>query len=113
MDDQHRHVGTELATVEGKTYVAIPSEYSLPPQPTEIDVEKVTLTDALKQSISDASPHVRLIRQMVSDKISERYTIGDELKLIRTSPSPEFDEYNRYAEECRQWGRDQKANIGL
>ena len=109
----NQRVGTELATVDGVTYVSLPEGAVLPTQPEEITVTPVTLTPEMKAKISDASPHVRLIRQLVSDKIAERYSTGDEIKLIRTAPSAEFEAYNAYAEDCRAWGREQKAAIGL
>lgn len=111
--ENNQRVGTELATVDGVTYVSLPDGAVLPAQPEEITVTPVTLTPELKASISDASPHVRLIRQLVSEKIAERYTTGDEIKLLRTAPSAEFEAYNAYAEDCRAWGREQKAAIGL
>ena len=112
-EENGQRLGTELATVDGTTYVSIPNGASLPEQPEEITVELVTLTPELKASISDASPFVRMIRQMVSDKIAERYSTGDEIKLIRTAPSAEFEAYNAYAEDCRAWGREQRAALGL
>ena len=111
--ENNQRVGTELATVDGVTYVSLPDGAVLPAQPEEITVTPVTLTPELKASISDASPHVRLIRQLVSEKIAERYTTGDEIKLLRTAPSAEFEAYNAYAEDCRAWGREQKALLGL
>ena len=112
-EENGQRLGTELATVDGTTYVSIPNGASLPAQPEEITVELVTLTPELKARISDASPFVRMIRQMVSDKIAERYSTGDEIKLIRTAPSAEFEAYNAHAEACRAWGREQKAALGL
>lgn len=111
--DNNQRIGTELATIDGVTYVSLPEGAVLPAQPEEITVTPVTLTPDLKASISDVSPHVRLIRQLVSEKIAERYTTGDEIKLIRTAPSAEFEAYNAYAEDCRAWGREQKALLGL
>lgn len=111
--DNNQRIGTELATIDGVTYVSLPEGAVLPAQPEEITVTPVTLTPDLKASISDVSPHVRLIRQLVSEKIAERYTTGDEIKLIRTAPSAEFEAYNAYAEDCRAWGREQKAALGL
>lgn len=108
-----QRVGTELATVDGVTYVSLPDGAKLPEQPEEIAVEQVVFSEALKLSISEASPFVRMIRQMVSEKIAERYSTGDEIKLIRTAPSAEFEAYNAYAEECRAWGREQRAALGL
>ncbi len=108
-----QRIGSELATIDGVTYVSLPEGAVLPAQPEEITVTPVELTPELKLAISDASPFVRMIRQMVSEKIAERYSVGDEIKLIRTAPSPEFEAYNEYAEECRAWGREQKAALGL
>jgi hypothetical protein len=39
--------------------------------------------------------------------------LADEIKLLRTAPSPEMQAYDAYAEECRAWGRAQKAALGL
>lgn len=107
---------TELCTLDGRTYVSIPE--GMEPnaeQPVEIahTIEQVVLTPDLRAEISDASPHVDLIRARVRDRIAERYPIHEEIKLIRTAPSPEFDAYNAYAEACRAWGREQKAILGL
>lgn len=112
-DEDGKRLGVELATVEGVTYVFLPEGATLPSQPEEITVAPVELNPVLKLAITEASPYVRMIRQMVSEKIAARYSFGDELKLIRTAPSAEFEAYNEYAEECRAWGREQKALIGL
>ena len=112
-DENGQRLGTELATVDGTTYVSIPDGATLPAQPDEITVTPITLTQTLKTDIEDASPHVRLIRQLVLEKIAERYSMGDEIKLLRTAPSAEFEAYNAYAEDCRAWGREQKAALGL
>ena len=106
---------TELATVDGVTYVAVPDGVELPEQPAEIagSVEAVTLTPTLRAEICAASPHVRLINERVGERIASRYSLGDEVKLLRTAPSAEFEIYNVWAEECRAWGRAQKAALGL
>lgn len=111
-----QRIGIELSTVDGITYVSLPDDATLPvDQPVEISssIAPVTLTDALRAAISDASPHVRLIRAAVAEKIAERYRLTDEIKLLRTAPSAEFDTYVSYAEDCRAWGREQKAALGL
>ena len=95
------------------TYVSLPTGATLPAQPAEITVEPVTLTDALKAEISAASPHVQPINERVKAMIAQQYAIEDEIKLLRTAPSEKFDIYNAFVEDCRQWGRDQKAALGL
>lgn len=105
---------TELCTLDdGYTYVSIPAEVSLPEQPTQIDVELVGVTPELRDQIKAASPHVQLINQRVQAAIAERYSLADEIKLLRTAPSPEMQAYDAYAEECRAWGRAEKARLGL
>jgi hypothetical protein len=106
-------VVTELATVDGTTYVYAPDEVTLPPQPEQITVEEVTLTDELKEAIKAASPHVQLINERVVNKIRELYSVNDEIKLIRLAPSVESEAYNDYVEACRDWGTAEKAKIGL
>jgi hypothetical protein len=105
--------GQELATVDGTTYVFLPDTSTLPPQPPEIAVQPATLTDALRESIKVASPHVWLINQRVVDMIRQRYSVDDEIKMLRIAPSDETTAYNAYVEECRAWGRGEKAKLGL
>ena len=112
----HQRIGTELATLDGITYVSLPDGVSLPgEQPSEIvvSIQSVTLDAALRQAIAEASPHVRLICARVTEKIAEHYSLADEIKLLRTAPSAEFEAYNAYAEDCRAWGRSEKAKLGL
>lgn len=115
-DAQHQRLGTELATIDGMTYVSLPDGATLSTeQPQEVaeSIATVTLTDALHSTISAASPHVQLINERVRVLIAERYSYADEIKLLRTAPSPECVAYNAYAEECRAWGRAEKAKLGL
>jgi len=104
---------TELCTIDGITYVSVPDSIILPAQPEQITVEEVELTDELKESIKSASPHVQLINDRVVSKIREVYSLNDEIKMIRLSPSEESTAYNDYVEECRAWGRTEKARLGL
>jgi len=107
---------TELCTIAGVTYVSVPDGLELATeQPSEIadTIKRVTLTDDLRESIKEKSTHVWLIDNRVKDKIAERYSLTDELKMLRMSPSIEFDAYNAYVEVSRAWGRDQKAALGL
>ena len=107
---------TELCTLNGVTYVCIPDGAAIDDdQHPEVigTMEVVELDFELCERIKAASPHIALIQKRVREKIEEVYSIHDEIKLIRTAPSPEFDAYNEHAELCRQWGRDQKAALGL
>lgn len=115
-DAQHNRIGQEIATVDGLTYVHLPDDATLPiDQPAEIaaSIRIVTPDAALLNAIKAASPQVRLINAAVAEKIAERYSVNIEIKLLRTAPSVEFEAYNTYTEECRAWGRAEKAKIGL
>jgi len=115
--EQHERIGTELATVDGVTYVALPDGAVLPAnQPEEIAasiVNPAVLTDAVRDTIKAASPHVRLINQRVIERIRAVYSIDDEIKCLRLAPSADTTAYNDYVEDCRAWGREQKAALGM
>lgn len=95
--------------------MSIPKGSELDPQSEMIagSVHIAVIDDELRERIIAASPHVALIQQRVRDKIAECYSVFDEIKLLRTAPSEEFDIYNEHTEACRQWGREQKAALGL
>jgi hypothetical protein len=104
---------TELCTINGVTYASIPDGIILPEQPEQITVEEVELTDELKAAIRLASPHVQLIDERVVMKIREKYSVNDEIKLIRLGASDDFTAYNDYVETCRAWGAAAKARLGV
>lgn len=54
---------------------------------------------------------IERINQAVRDKIRAVYSVEDEIQLLRTAPSPEFEVYNAYVEDCLAWGRQQKAAL--
>ncbi|MDD4592777.1 MAG: hypothetical protein PHG06_20485 [Parabacteroides sp.] len=103
---------TELCTIAGDTYVSVPDGIILPEQP-EISILEVILSDDLISEIKAASPHVALINERVVELIRERYSVSDEIKMLRTGPTAETSAYNDYVEECRAWGRGEKAKLGL
>lgn len=53
------------------------------------------------------------INQMVVEMIRERYSVDDELGILRTAPSEEATQYNAWVEECRAWGRGEKARMEI
>lgn len=65
----------------------------------------MTCTNCYRLTSEDA------INQRVREMIREQYSIEDEIKLLRTAPSPEFELWNAHVEDCRAWGREQKALI--
>lgn len=114
-----QQAGQELATLpDGRTVVVLFDGHTLPAnQPAAIAASIETLPQPLPADLQDAiktaSPHVRLINTRVQDAIAQRYTLADEIKLLRTAPSAEMDAYNAYAEKCRAWGRAEKTKLGL
>lgn len=51
------------------------------------------------------------INSQVVALIRSRYSIDDELGILRTAPSDEATEYNAWVEECRAWGRGEKERL--
>lgn len=115
-DEDGQPIGTELATLDGVTYIVLPDGAELPAgQPAEIaaSINPVDMVRTLRDAIAAASPHVDLIRTRVRERIATMYSQADEIKLLRTAPSAEFEVYNAFVEECRDWGRAEKAKLGL
>lgn len=117
---------TELCTLEGVTYVAVPAGVTLPDQPAEITVVPVTLTPELREQIKAASPHVALIYERTEQRIRAKYGISDEAKFARIGVGAvlgvyalgegEHDEllaFGNFVEAARQWGRDEREKMGL
>ena len=116
----------ELCTLEGVTYVAVPAGVTLPEQPPEITVEPVDMTPELREQIKAASPHCALIAERMEMRISSKYSLSDEQYFARigvgaalgayTFAPGEQDEllaFGAYVEAARQWGRDERAKLGL
>lgn len=53
------------------------------------------------------------INKQVVEMIRSRYSVDDELGLLRTGPSEETEAYSDYVEECRAWGRGEKLKLGI
>ena len=108
---------TELCTLpDGFTYVSIPAGAAIDSEQHQSVLDTLDypeMTEELIEQISMSSTHIQLINSRVRDKIAEQYSVYDEIKLMRTAPSREFDVYNEHVEACRLWGREQKALLGL
>jgi hypothetical protein len=127
---QGTQAGQELATLtDGRTVVVLFDGFTLPTdQPAVIaaSIEVLTLTDALKEQIKAASPHVTLIYERTERLIRSKYSQSDEAKYARigvgvalgayTFGPGEQDEllaFGAWCEYARQWGRDERAKLGL
>lgn len=124
-----RHIGTELCTVDGVTYVSLPDGATLPSgQPAEIaaSISPVVLTQDLREAIKVASTHCQLINSRMIEKIRAMYSIDDEMYFARIGVgaatglyTPSTDEmqamavFGEFVESVRQWGRDERSKLGL
>ena len=117
---------TELCTLDGVTYVAVPADVALPEQPPEITIEPVDMTPELREQIKAASPHCALIAERVEARIRSKYSLSDEAYFARIGvgaalgvyefEAGEQDEmlaFGAWVESARQWGRDERAKLGL
>ena len=119
---------TELCTLDGVTYVAVPDGITLPEQPPQIagTVTPVTLTPELRDRIKAASPHCQFIDARMQDKIRALYSAEDEMYFARIGAGAalgvyQFEagekeqllDYGAHIEAIRQWGRAERANLGL
>lgn len=86
----------------------------------------VTLTPELRDRIKAVSPHCQFIDARMQDKIRARYSAEDEMYFARIGtgvalgvyafePGEEAAllEYGAHVESVRQWGRDERAKLGL
>jgi hypothetical protein len=119
----------ELCTLDdGYTYVSVPDGVTLPEQLPAIaaTLETVTLTDALRADIKSASTHCQLIAERVIERIRAKYTVDDELYIARIAvgalqgsyvllpgEAERIAAYQADIEAAREWGRQQRAALGL
>jgi hypothetical protein len=117
---------TELCTLDGTTYVAVPEGLTLPTQPSEINPQPVVPGDDLVARIKAASPHVQLIYERTEALIRSKYSPSDEAKFARigvgaalgvyafgAGEPDELIAFGAFVEAARQWGRDERAKLGL
>jgi uncharacterized oligopeptide transporter (OPT) family protein len=112
----------ELCTIGKKSYVAV-EDNDGKMQLAEMTAKGAVIISGathtaeemrdLKTQIAAATPAARTIRDHVVAKIREQYSIADEIKMLRISPSVETAAWDDYVEDCRAWGRAEKAKLGL
>ena len=100
-----KHAGVQVATDADGEFICWGTW--LPVKAGAVQAAQAELEDLeLKSKVDE-------INQRVCEMIAESYSVTDEIKLIRTAPSEEFEIYNEHAEACRQWGREQKVLLGI
>lgn len=129
---QGAQTGQELATLpDGRTVVALFGAATLPLEQSaaiaaSIEVLPAVLPDLLREQIKAASPHVALISQRMIEQIRASYTQDDENYFSRIGVgaamgmyTPTSDElqamtvFGEFVEAVRQWGRGERAKLGL
>ena len=116
----------ELAEFDGHAYVHVPDGAAIPEQPTEIAWQAITPDAALLARIKTESRPVQLIAQAMVEKIRAAYSIDDEMFFARIGvgaatgmyqPTPdemqEMTVFGEFVESVRQWGRAERAKLGL
>lgn len=101
----------ELCEIDGVTYHFVDGD--LAAQPDQITVEVANVTAELRDAICKNSRAVQMINEYVVSQIRARYSIDDEMKLLRTRSSAEWDAYNDWVEACRADGKAKKQALGL
>ena len=119
---------TELGTLDGLTYVSVPDGVVLPEQLPQVaaTLQTVTLTPELRAQLKAISPHCALIAERMVQTIRARYSIDDEMFFARIGvgaaagmyqPTPgelaEMQAFGEFVEAVRQWGRTERAKLGL
>lgn len=129
---QGQQAGQEIATLpDGRTVVALADGATLPKnQPAEIaasiEVLPSPLPADLAEQIKAASPQVQLSYARTEAMIRSRYSASDEAKYARIGvgvalgmytfgpgEQAELAAFGEYVEQCRQWGRDERAKLGV
>mgnify|MGYP003583096826 CR=1 FL=1 len=119
--------GMELCVLDGVTYVTVPEDADpLPEQHQQITLEPVIVDAGLRERLLTESRAGQLISQAIIDKIRAKYPIDEELYFARIgigsltdlyTPSEaevqELAAYGQYVESVREWGRQQRAALGL
>ena len=128
---QGQATAQELATLpDGRTVVMLPDGLTLPAdQPAEVagTIEHLTPLPAdVREQIKAVSPHIALIAQRMVQMIRDAYSLDDEMYFARigvgaatgmyTPTSGELQEmtvFGEHVESVRQWGRAERAKLGL
>lgn len=112
----------QLCEIEKSKYFTVPAKGLVPAKLVEQDEsgKNIELNAAVRPdypqivaAIKASSAQCVAINAAVVARIRERYSVDDEIMMLRIAPSVESAAWNDYVEECRSWGREQKAELGL
>jgi hypothetical protein len=115
---------TELCFLDGYRYISTDINETIIPE--QITLEEVELTSELIETIKTASPHTQLVASRVIEKIRTKYPLDEELYFARIAvgalqgsytllpgEAEALQQYQIDVEAAREWGRQERANLGL
>lgn len=88
-----------IGELDGFTYVEVPDSITLPSDQPVLLIE--------------ANLEADKIDFQTVEKIRARYSVNDEIKMLRTAPSKETTTWNSYVEQCRAEGAALKELIAI
>lgn len=117
----------ELATLDGWTYVCVPTNFDCPQsEQVAASVEAVALTPELRQRIMQVSPQVRYINSRMQSMIRVKYSAEAEAYYARImsgaaaglydykpGEQAEVEAYITHVEGARAWGREMREALSL
>ncbi len=117
---------TEIGALDGWHYVHVPDGEVIPDQPADIQWTAVTMTDDLRAQLRSVSRHDAMIRREIQRRIRAVYSADDEQYFSRIGVGAALGMYafqpgeqeallafGQYIEGIRDWGRQERAKIGL
>lgn len=117
---------TELCEIDGWWFVSVPEGAVMPDQWPEIEWQLATVTPERREQIKAQARPVQLISQRMIETIRAQYSIDDEMFFARIGVGaatgmyvPTADEmtemqtFGTFVEGVREWGRAERAKLGL
>jgi hypothetical protein len=117
---------TELCTLDGWRYVSVPGGVAVTVPAALATWEAVTPDAALRERIKAESPHTQLIAERVIAQIRAIYPLDEELYFARIAvgallgtytlldgEAEALAQYQADVEAAREWGRTERAKLGL
>ncbi len=109
----------QLVNFDNYQYVAF--EGDIPEQPKGIVLEEVTLTTELQEKLRKYSSHWKRYKELIVEKIREKYSIDDELNIINTKnlatkttdDKAKISEYDNYVKSIKDYYANYKASLGI
>lgn len=116
----------ELGSLDNLWYVNIPDEVEIPDQPLEIEFQTVDLTPELKERMKSELPIFRMIADQQQKMIRNIYPLEEEMYFARIGvgagmgiytlqdgEAEALQKFSEHVESVRQWGRAERAKLGL